>query len=70
MKPKFVKDDERLEPYVGRLHLYKDLTPEQLFEINPGYLLWLKNNNLTIRFSDGIRKKLNKYRKNETKRLV
>ena len=63
MKVKIIKDNEVFGKYLPKSNKYHTFTPNELFLDNPKYLLWLHLNCNAFTFSDGIRKKLNKYKK-------
>ena len=65
---KFIKDKDILSwlPPSNKFHTY---SIEQVFEENPGYAAWIVKNCLAYRFSEGIRGKINKFRKAQTKKL-
>ena len=63
MKTKIIKDNEIIGKYLPKSNTYHTLTPNQLFEKDPKYLLWMHLNCKAFTFTDGIRKKLNKFKK-------
>lgn len=62
MKIIIIKDNEILW-FLPKSNDYHSLTPNELFEENPKYLLWMHLNLKAFKFTDGIRKKLNKFKK-------
>jgi len=62
MKTKIIKDNESFGKYEG-YKPYQKLTPNEMFEKDPERLLWLHLNCDGFTFTDGIRKKLNKFKK-------
>ena len=63
---KYLKDKDILSwlPKSNTFHTY---SIEQVFEKNPDYAMWIVKNCWAYRFSEGIRGKINKYRKAQTK---
>ncbi len=59
---KIIHDNEPFGKHEGDRRL-QHLTPNQMFEINPTRLLWLHLNCTGFTFTDGIRKKLNEFKK-------
>jgi hypothetical protein len=59
---KIIKDNEQFGKYEG-YKPYQSLTPNQMFDKDPKRLLWLHLNCKAFTFSEGIRKKLNKFKK-------
>ena len=67
-KKKIIKDNEPFGKREG-YKPYQSLTPNEMFIKDPERLLWLHLNYDAFTFSEGIRKKLNKYKK-ENKDIV
>jgi hypothetical protein len=63
MKVKIIKDNEVFGKRLPKSNVYRTLTPNELFIKDPKYLLWLHLNSCSYTYSDGIRKKLNKFKK-------
>jgi hypothetical protein len=61
-KAKLIKDNEPFGKYES-YKPYQTLTPNEMFGKDPKRLLWLHLNCKAFTFSDGIRKKLNKFKK-------
>ncbi len=66
MKTKIIPDNVPFGKSLPRSNQYNKLTPNELFVEDPEYLLWLHLNTTAFTFSDGIRKKLNKFKKENT----
>lgn len=63
MKTKIINDNEIFGKFLPDSNSYHKLTPNELFDKDPKYLLWLHLNCNSFKFTDGIRKKLNKFKK-------
>lgn len=58
MKTRFVAKSHRLG--FGK---YRELTAEQVFQKDPKYIVWVKDNLKGIRFATGLSQRINKYKK-------
>lgn len=61
-KVKFIRDNEKLS-FLPESNRYHKLSPSELLTEDPEYMLWIKNNCPRYRFSEGIRKGINQYKK-------